>query len=110
MKKRNAYLLGGRDHCWCCSPFSAVKVEEKMTRIHHSLLKAMTGLELEPGNPPAAEGTSIPGKTKLPIARNLHRAGGLAVTSLTLSKKFDNRKVESNLFLMNCTGTELYPY
>ena len=109
-KKRNTYLLGGRDHCWYCSPFSAVKVEENLAWIHHSLLKAVTGLELEPGNPPAAKGTSSPGKTKLPIARNLHRAGGLAVTSLTLSKKFDNRKVESIVLLMNCTGTELYPH
>ena len=85
-------------------------MEEKPTWIHHSHLKAVTGLELEPGNPPDTEGTSSPGKTKLPIATNLHRAGGLAVTSLTLSKKFDNRKVESNLLLMNCTGTELLPY
>ena len=85
-------------------------MEEKPTWIHHSHLKAVTGLELEPGNLPDTEGTSIPGKTKLPIAMNLHRATGLAVTSLTLSKKFDNRKVKSNLLLMNCTGTELYPY
>lgn len=41
---------------------------KKLTLIHHSHLKAATGLELEPGNPPATEGTSTTAESDSPAA------------------------------------------
>lgn len=57
---------------------------KQLTLIHHSHLKAATGLELEPGNPAATKGTSTTAESDSPAARNPYRVSGSAVDSLIL--------------------------